>query len=302
MLRIRTVLPTLLLLLLAFRPCGAEQEVTRVRDVVYGHKVGMALIMDVLKPAHQSGIAVLFMVSGGWSSDVPPENVDLFKPFLQRGQTVFLVCHGSQPRFTLAEIVADIHRAVRFVRTHAADYGVSPDRLGICGASSGGHLSTTIGTMGGPGDPAAKDAVDRASSRVEAVACFFPPLDFLNYGQTGRTALEYKPVEFVWHVFGVKDKPKDEQIKALRGFSPYYAVTKDTAPTLIIQGDADPLVPYEQAQRFMGKLEEAHVPHQLVMRPGKGHGWAGLEKDVELLADWFDKYLPAQPQNGTPAK
>jgi len=52
----------------------------------------------------------------------------------------------------------------------------------------------------------------------------------------------------------------------------------------------------------MAKLEEMRVPHQLVGRPGKGHGWAGIGKDFDLLADWFDKYLPAQPQNGTAAR
>lgn len=296
MVRLKGVYVVFMLLLLSSRPVLAQDEVTRVRDVVYGHKAGMALIMDVLKPTKPSGIGVLAMVSGGWVSDIPPENIDLFKPFLKRGQTVFLVCHGSQPHFLLGEIVADIHRAVRFVRTHARDYAVDPDRLGIFGASSGGHLSTTLGTMGTAGDLAAKDPVDRASSRVQAVACFFPPLDFLNYGETGHTVLEFKSVEFVWHVFGIQGKPKEEQEKALRSLSPYWAVTKETAPTLIIQGDKDALVPYEQAQRFMAKLEENHVPHQLIMRPGKGHGWPEIGKDVDLLADWFDKYLASKSQ------
>ena len=285
----------LALLLVSLRPCQAQEEMTRVRDVAYGHKFGMALTMDVLKPAKPSGIGVVYMVSGGWSSDIAMvENAGLFMPFIKHGQTVFLVCHGSQPKFTIDEIVPDIHRAVRYIRTHAKEYGVDPDRLGISGASSGGHLSTSIGTMGKPGDPNAKDPVDRASSRVGAVACFFPPLDLVDYGTTGHNFLEFKAVEFVWHVYPVNGKSKEEQNKLLRAFSPYYAVTKETPPTLILQGDKDPLVPYEQAERFMARLEELKVPHQLIMRPGQGHGWAGLDKDIDLLAAWFDKYLPAK--------
>ncbi|HMF15013.1 MAG TPA: hypothetical protein VKE94_22005, partial [Gemmataceae bacterium] len=72
-------------------------------------------------------------------------------PFLEHGYTVFLVCHGSQPKFTVSEIVADIHRSVRFIRVHAKDYGVDPDRLGITGVSSGGFLALTIGAKGTPG-------------------------------------------------------------------------------------------------------------------------------------------------------
>jgi acetyl esterase/lipase len=206
---------------------------------------------------------------------------------------VFLVCHGAQPKFTVDEIVADIHRAVRFIRVHAADYGVDPNRLGIMGISSGGYLSLAIGTMGKDGDRGARDPLDRASSRVQAVACFCPPSDLVDYGQIGRSIVEFEPVKFVWPVFGVQDKPQDEQIKVLRELSPLAAITKDTPPTLIIHGDADPLVPYEQSERFIARLEENNVPHQLITRTGASHTWPTMGEDFALLADWFDKYLPA---------
>ena len=112
---------------------------TRIRDVVYGRKFGMALTLDVWKPPQQSGIGVLFMVSGEFKSDIDmidPDFFDpaLFKPFLDRGHTLFLVCHGAQPKFTVGEIVPDIHRTVRFIRVHAKDHGVDPARLAIIGA------------------------------------------------------------------------------------------------------------------------------------------------------------------------
>jgi acetyl esterase/lipase len=195
--------------------------------------------MDVWKPAKKNGGGVIFLVSGGFNSGI--DMVDsgffgpvVFKPCLDRGYTLFLVCHGSQPKFTVSEIVADIHRAVRFIRVHANDYGVDPNRLGIMGASSGGYLALTIGTRGKPGDPEVKDPVDRASSRVQAVACFCPPSDLVNYGKVGRSIVEYDPVKFVWHAFGVQEKTKEEQIKVLLDLSPLAAVTKETPPTLII--------------------------------------------------------------------
>jgi acetyl esterase/lipase len=285
-----------MLTVLAGASRAVAQETRRTRDVVYGRKFGMALTMDVLKPAKQNGCGAIFVVSGAFQSGIDMVDSGFFgpvvwKPFLDRGYTLFLVSHGAQPKFTVGEIVPDMHRAVRFIRAHAGDHGVDPDRLGIMGASSGGFLSLAIGTAGKPGDPAAKDPVDRASSRVQAVACFSPPSDLVNYGKVGRSIVEYEPVEFVWHVFGVQGKPKEEQIKVLRELSPINAITRDMPPTLIIHGDADPKVPLEQSERFMAKLAEHKVPHELIIRKNAGHGWPEMGKDHALLADWFDKHL-----------
>jgi dipeptidyl aminopeptidase/acylaminoacyl peptidase len=272
------------------------KENARIRDVVYGHKFGMALTLDVLKPAKPNGAGVIFIVSGGFASEFSKVEAGLFgparyTPLLARGYTVFLVCHGSQPKFTVSEIVADIHRSVRFIRVHAKDYGVDPDRLGITGVSSGGFLALTIGAKGTPGDPNAKDAVDRASSRVQAVGCFCPCSDLVDYGKTGRCVLEYEPIKYAWHVFGLEGKSRDEQIKALRELSPLDFITKQTPPTLIIHGDADPLVPIEQSERFDAKLATHGVPHRLVTRKNAGHVWLDIAKDFTVVADWFDKYL-----------
>jgi acetyl esterase/lipase len=294
--RFRLVPAAVSLVLVAGLGRAHGQEATRLRDVVYGHKSGMALTLDVLKPARPNGAGVIYMVSGGFVSDMsrtdggffgPP----VFKPVLDRGYTLFLVCHGSQPKFTIGEIVSDIHRAVRFIRVHAKDYGVDPDRLGIMGTSSGGFLALTIGTKGAPGDPEAKDAVDRASSRVRAVACFCPATDLVDYGKTGRSVLEFEPARSVWHAFGLEGKARDEQIKALRELSPFASVSAQTPPTLIVHGDADLSVPYEQSERFVARLADNGVPHQLVTRKGAGHMWLGMATDARLLADWFDKYL-----------
>jgi len=281
--------------LAGFSRAFAEED-ARIRDVVYGHKFGMALTLDVLKPAKPNGAGVIFLVSGGFVSDMSKVEAGFFgparyAPFLERGYTVFLVSHGSQPKFTVSEIVTDIHRAVRFIRIHAKDYGVDPDRLGITGVSSGGFLALTIGTKGTPGDPNAKDAVDRASSRVQAVGCFCPSSDLVNYGKTGRCFLEYEPVKFAWPMFGLEGKSREEQIKTLRELSPCDFITKQTPPTLIIHGDADPMVPFEQSERFDAKLATHGVPHRLVARKNAGHVWLDIAKDFAIVADWFDKYL-----------
>ena len=150
----------------------------RSEDVVYAHKFGTALTLDVIQPAKPNGFGIISMISGGWVSNHDGINPKGYAPFLDRGYTVFAVCHACQPKFTIPEITQDIHRAIRFIRYNSAKWGVNPEHLGITGGSAGGHLSLTMATHGGPGKADAKDPIDRESSAVQAVACFYPPTDF----------------------------------------------------------------------------------------------------------------------------
>src|SRR5215472_7725273 len=133
-------------------------EFTRTADVIYGKKYGMALTMDVFTPTkNANGAAVIAVISGGFFSR--PEMIQpvFYSELLKRGYTVFAVLHGSQPKYTIPEIITDLNRAVRFIRFHAKDYHIDPDRIGIVGASAGGHLSLMQGTAGDTGDPKATD-------------------------------------------------------------------------------------------------------------------------------------------------
>jgi acetyl esterase/lipase len=280
-----------------------EAGYTHQEDTIYGRKYGTALTMDIFTPKeNKNGAAVIFCVSGGWFSAHEAINMGFLREFLKRGYTVFAVVHGSQPRYTIPDVLSDMNRAVRFIRFHAKDYGVDPDRFGIAGGSAGGHLSLMQGTAGDLGNPSAKDPVDRTSSRVQAVACFFPPTDFLNYGKPGEKALgrgtlsgfrapfdfaefDKKTNSFVL----ITDEEKREEIG--RKISPIYQVSPDDPPTLIMHGDADKLVPIQQAEIMIEKLKAANVPAELVVKKGASHGWPKMDEDISVLADWFDKYL-----------
>src|SRR5262249_36396451 len=172
-------------------PAQAGPTFTRQADVIYGRKYGTALTLDVFTPKkNANGAAAILVVSGGWSSahEFPP-NSPFAGELLKRGYTVFAVSHSSQPQNTNPQILPDANPPPRFIPHHARDYKIDPGRFGIYGASSGGHLALMQGLAGGAGDPSAKDPVERVSSRVQAVACFFPPTDFLNYGKPGEVAL-----------------------------------------------------------------------------------------------------------------
>lgn len=279
-----------------------EESFTRQQDVIYGRKFGTALTMDVFTPSkNANGAAVVVCISGGWVSNHDNIQPIFAAELLKRGYTVFAVVHGSQPKFTIPECVADINRAVRYIRSHAADFKIDPNRIGISGASAGGHLSLMLGCNCGEGDEKAKDAVDRVSSRVQAVACFFPPTDFLNYGKPGVKSLGLEPehqfkAPFDFHEHDAANKmfkPVDltTRERICKEISPIYHVTKDDAPTLLIHGDADKLVPLQQSEIIVEKFKEAGVPCELVVKKGGGHGWPTIMADFKLIADWFDKYL-----------
>jgi acetyl esterase/lipase len=291
----------------AIASAAEEKTFKRTEDVIYGRKYGVALTMDVFTPPKPNGTGIIFVVSGGWFSAHEVINVGFFRPVLDRGYTVFAVVHGSQPKFSIPEILGDMHRAVRYIRHHASDYKVDPDRLGIMGGSAGGHLSLMQGTAGSEGDPKAADPVDRESSRVQAVACFFPPTDFLNYGKEGEIGLgrgvlkDFRaPFDFeemsseTKRLVEITDEAKILEIG--KQISPITHASGDDPPALIIHGDADELVPIQQAKLIVDKLKAAGVEAELITKPGAGHGWADFQADMEKFADWFDEHLAVAKQ------
>lgn len=277
---------------LFFARAQTNPDFTRTEDVIYGRKFGMALTMDVFEPKKPNGAAIISVISGGWFSSHEAINPVFQEEFLRRGYTVFAVVHGSQPKFVITEAAQDIHRAIRFIRHNAGKYGVDPNRFGITGGSAGGHLSLTLGTQGGPGDPAAKDPVDRESSAVQCVACFFPPTDFLNYGKPGEDATGVGILAAFATAFGPRfENPWDRRILG-HEISPIYFVTSNLPPTLIIHGDADKLVPIQQSESFVQKARDCGAVAKLVVKTGQGHGWfVGLTNDLNTCADWFDEHL-----------
>jgi acetyl esterase/lipase len=292
-----------ILLMLSGNLRAADASYNRTEDVIYGRKFGTALTLDVFQPKENAnGLGVIFVVSGGWFSAHEAISLPFVEPFTKRGYTVFAVVHGSQPRYTIPDILVDMSRAVRFIRFHAKDYNIDPDRLGIFGGSAGGHLSLMQGTAGDTGTADAKDPVDRVSSRVQAVACFFPPTDFLNYGKDGENALgrgilqgfqapfDFQEIDPAKHKF-VSITDEDKIIEIGKSISPINHVSADDPPTLIYHGDADKLVPFQQAEIMVEALKKNGVEAKLLTKSGASHGWPGMDKDLETFADWFDEHL-----------
>lgn len=281
-----------------------------VEDVVYGHKDGLALTLDVIKPTnHSKGLGIILVSSGGWRSDksnIPArhkkrlEGEHWVQGLLQGGYTLFVARHGSGPRYFVPEMVEDIRRSVRYVRLRGAEHGIDPSRLGITSGSSGGHLSLMVGLTGDDGDPNAEDPIERGSSRVHAVVAWFPPTDLLNWmGPNGYKTIERLRPNLFPEIFG-KITNIEEQ---LRSISPIYFVSTDDPPLLLIHGDRDLTVPVQQSKVLKAKYEETGLPVELIVQKGGGHtSWPGIMDQYPKVWDWFDSNLVVTTPSTASAK
>ena len=262
--------PIAILLLLAVAG-SAQADVKITPDVVYGHKHGLAMTFDVYKPEKPNGAAVLFMVSGGWYSMwAPPEAIiGRFQPLLDKGFTVFSIRHGSSPKFGIPEAVDDVRLSVRYIRHNAAKYEIDPNRLGVFGLSASGHLSLMLGTTSDSGDAAAKDPVLKTSDAVQAVCAWVAPTDLR--GMVWSNPEHHKQYD--------RFPALELDAKNAEKMSPLVAVTPDDAPTLLIAGDKDDLVPIKHSEQIKKAFDKEQVACEFMVIKGAGHGFNKADND-----------------------
>lgn len=176
--------------------------------------------------------------------------------------------------------LADAQRALRLVRSHAGEWGIDPDRVGILGFSAGGHLAATAGTHYDRGQPQAENPVERLSCRPDFMVLCYPVISLGEFRHDGsRTNL-------------LGAEPTAEEIRLL---SNELQVTADTPPTFLWHTSDDPAVPVENALLFSGALSRCKVPFELHSFQTGRHG-LGLAEDhpearvwPELCARWFKR-------------
>lgn len=275
-------------------PSFGSAEVKRERDIIYQRTEGVALTLDVFVPEKPNGVGIIKIVSGGWKSRHSRVRDDFPRPYTDSGYTVFAVFHGSQPRYKVRDIIGFMHRAVRFIRTHADRWQIDPNRIGVTGGSAGGHLSLVLATKGGPGDPEAQDPIDRASSAVQAAAVFYPPTDYLNWSAPGEDCVGIGKQEPWQDAFGEESKTAEGRQVLGRHMSSIYHISQQTAPAYIIHGDADPIVPLFQSESFVRAAAAKGVPVELAVKAGAKHGWPNKQADEVQFVKWFDRHLLKQ--------
>ncbi len=165
----------------------------------------------------------------------------------------------------------DALRAVRTVRTRAADWGINPAKIGIMGFSAGGHLASTAGTQFTDGDPDAVDPVEKASSRPDFLILCYPVIAF---GET------YNHTGSMKNLLG-DDPPQD----LIDSYASHKRVTDKTPPTFLFHTDEDTGVPSENAVAFYAGLRRHKIPAEMhIYRVGR-HG-IGLGKTIIGTETW----------------
>lgn len=237
----------------------SQARVTIRENVPFGTGGGRQLHCDVYEPpaGTANGIGVLLIHGGGWSGG---DRTQLKGYGILLGRCGYL-CVASEYRLTGEALwpaqIEDVKAAIRWMRANAAELGISPDRIVISGNSAGGHLS--LAAAGTPEAPQFEGAGGNAgvSTRVAASIAFYPP-----------TGLEKRAWGGLPSLFG-----PGAPAETLRTASPLTYATAQFPPTLLIQGNADDVVPAAEATAMYDALHAAGVPVELHMYANQPHGF-----------------------------
>lgn len=216
------------------------------------------------------GSAVIVAPGGGYQALASAmEGRQVADWFAAHGVTAFVLTYRLTPfGYAHPTQLIDAQRAIRWVRAHAADYGVNPERIGMIGFSAGGHLAAMAETRFDPGQPGAADPIERASSRPDFVVLSYAAIDL----PSNR-----------WNTLGLTG-PNTPKAR-LGELNPAANVRRDSPPTFLWQTTTDELVPPSNAIRMYEALVGAGVPAELHIF-GEGHHGMGLGMTDQALSAW----------------
>ena len=203
--------------------------------------------------------------------------------FAAHGITAFVLKYRVNQRYLYPVPLEDAQRAVRWVRTHAKEYHIAPNRIGMAGFSAGGHLTAMTGTSFDDGNPAAPDPVDRASSRP----------DFLVLGYAWIDAMQPAAPKMIPSYAVLMHVPQAQQAELAEKYTPTLHVTSNTPPAFLYHTTDDGTVTVNASVDFYRALVAAGVSAELHIfahgahGSGLGTGDPALDHWPELLEGWL---------------
>jgi acetyl esterase/lipase len=247
--------------------------------------------LDLYLPEQGENLPLILWIHGGaWRSGGKEQlQASQLFDFLAEGYAVASVDYRLSQHAIFPAQIQDCKAAVRWLRAHAERYGLDPDRFGAWGPSAGGHLVALLGTAGDVGEFETGENLNY-SSRVQAVADFFGPTDFLQMDA-------HRLPEGLVH--GLPDSPEARLVGGLieanrdkvAQANPITYVSEDDPPFLIVHGDSDPLVPHHQSELLADALRKADVPVVFYTVKGGRHGGFSDPKVRQLVKDFFAEHL-----------
>lgn len=287
------------LLAIASAAISAEHDLTlppgvrQIPDVVYAKVGDTELHMDIGLPEKMPDKplpVIVWIHGGGWKTGTYKWNRSAV--FVKHGYASVSVQYRFLDAAKFPAQIYDCKAAIRFLRANAAKYGIDPKRIGVWGGSAGGHLAALLGTSGGVKELEGDEGNLDQSSRVQAVCEWYGPNDLTVGGRAPEPGRKKPPL--LVQLFGATYKENPEIYKLA---SPISHVTKDDPPFLIVQGDADKLVPFSQAQSFYDALRKAGVDATLIKVKNGNHGLTAEDEEPSVgeiekkMAKFFDEHL-----------
>jgi len=266
-------------------------DVKFTMDITYGSVGDRPLKLDLYAPSQKpkSVPALIFIHGGAWQSG----NKRMYRVYAiryaQRGYVVACIGYRLSNEDPFPAAVEDSKCAVRWIRAHASEYGVDPNRLCVLGGSAGGHLAMMVGYS--PDDKSLEGAAGHptVSSRVQAVVTIYGPCDL--------TVPAARDVDVVRKF--LQGKTYDQAPELYRQASPFHHLSSDDPPTLILHGTLDELVPIAQSDRLARRLKTLKIKHTYDRLEGWPHVM-DLAQPVYRRCTWFidrflDQHLPPVP-------
>jgi acetyl esterase/lipase len=254
--------------------------------------------LDLYVPAKvDAPVPVIVWVHGGAWLGGSKEGGGPALPFVGKGYAVASINYRLSQHAVFPAQIEDCKAAIRWLRANAKTYNLNPQRIGVWGASAGGHLVALLGTAGGVKELEGKLGNAEQSSRVQAVVDFFGPTDFLQmdaHALPGARLKHDAPSSPESRLIGGAIQKNVEKVKRA---NPITYVTKDAPPFLIAHGEKDPLVPCHQSELLYEALKKAKAEVTFHKIPGAGHGGKGFSTDKmhAAIQEFFDKHLKARP-------
>jgi alpha-L-fucosidase 2 len=266
-----------LLFFAAFQTAAAHPLMPAQEGIVYGEASGETLTMDYYAPKGPGAHPIAIIIhGGGYQRGNSKSGSEAYcAQFLApAGYAVFSINYRLAPKYPYPYMVYDVERAVRFIRHNAKRWDADPNKIALVGGSAGGFLSNMVGLLNAPGDPKAKDPVDRESARAQAVVTLYAQSSFANVPLNKDVHALLDPL--------IQKKGLQE---ALRESAPITYVTKDAPPFLLIQGDKDEYIPFTEDTNLQTALRKVGVRCDLIRIPGGRHGTGGWYK-LPNVPDW----------------
>ncbi len=245
-------------------------------DVEYGKVGEEKLLLDLASPPKggQPRPGLIFIHGGGWAGGKKEDFTGLAKDFAAEGFVAVSVNYRLAPKHVFPAQVEDCKCAVRWMRAHAEELGLDPQRIGAIGGSAGGHLALMLGVMDSGDGLEGDGGWGDQSSKVQAVVNYVGPSDLLG------PLPEISQGILANFLGGKREEKHDAAVQA----SPVTYINAGDAPSLSFMGTKDPLVPHDQGVTLTNKLTEAKVPGRVEFILGAGHGFAPEEMQRTLKA------------------